>query len=84
MPPKKPTGLAAFTGRQGSHTPAQDAHPESYRTKAKHDMVALTLRLTRDQWDRVHQLARSQGISLNRLAVLALSKVFEEKGLPGL
>jgi hypothetical protein len=47
-------------------------------------MVALTLRLTRDQWDRVHQLARSQGMSLNRLAVLALSKIFEEKGLPGL
>ena len=83
MPPRK-TGLAAFTGSQGSKARGQDSEPEEIRTKAKGDTVALTLRLTRDQWERVHQLALAEGISINRLALMSLSKAFQEKGLPGL
>ena len=78
------TGLAAFTGSQNSKTRGQDATSDEIRTKAKGDTVALTLRLTRDQWERVHQLALAEGISINRLALMALSKSFQEKGLPGL
>jgi len=78
------TGLAAFTGGQGSNARDQGSEPEEIRTKAKGDTVALTLRLTRDQWERVHQLALAEGISINRLALMSLSKAFQEKGLPGL
>jgi hypothetical protein len=42
------------------------------------------LRLSRDDWQRVHQLALSEGISIQKLAVEGLSKMFEEKGLKGL
>ena len=83
MPARK-TGLASFTGRQQTESQGHDDVPEDIRTKAKGDTVAITLRLTPDQWERVHQLARSEGVSLNRLALLALSKIFQERGLPGL
>jgi hypothetical protein len=78
------TGLAAFTGSHASDQRDQDAAPEDIRTKAKGDTVSITLRLTPDQWERVHQLARAERVSLNRLAILALSKMFQDKGLPRL
>ena len=83
MPPKK-TGLVAFTGSQESPSQRQETVPDTLRTKAKGETVSLTLRLSRDQWERAHQLARAEGVSLNRLALLALSKLFQEKGLPDL
>ena len=58
------------------------AAPE--RTKAVGEKVALTLRLSHEQWERAHQLALSEGVSLNQLALHALSKLFQERGLPGL
>jgi hypothetical protein len=88
---KKSTGLAAFTkqGRQaettedaGTSAPEQAEAKE--RQRGKGDVVALTLRLSRDDWQRVHQLALSEGISIQKLAVEGLSKMFEEKGLKGL
>jgi predicted HicB family RNase H-like nuclease len=83
MPPKK-TGLAAFTGSQESAARDRAADSASFRTKAKGETVSITIRLSRDQWERAHQLALAEGVSLNRLAIHALSKVFQEKGLPGL
>jgi hypothetical protein len=44
----------------------------------------VTLRLTYDQWDRAHQLARTEGVPLAHLAIRGLSKILEDKGLPGL
>jgi hypothetical protein len=44
----------------------------------------LTVRLTRAEWERVHQLAVSEGTSIQQLALKGLSKVFAEKGLPGI
>jgi predicted HicB family RNase H-like nuclease len=83
MSPRK-TGLAAFTGSQASERRGHESASEAIRTKAKGDTVSVSLRLTPDQWERVHQLARAEGVSLNRLAIIALSKMFQEKGLPGL
>jgi hypothetical protein len=83
MPPKT-TGLATFTGSHVQSQRDRNDAAEDIRTKAKGDTVAITLRLTPEQWDRVHQLARAEGVSLNRLAIMALSKLFQEKGLPGL
>ena len=86
---KKPIGLAAFTkqGRQAEtneDTSAPEQAEAKERQRGKGDVVALTLRLSRDDWQRVHQLALSEGISIQKLAVEGLSKMFEEKGLKGL
>jgi 3-oxoacyl-ACP reductase-like protein len=54
------------------------------RQRGKSDTVALTVRLPRGEWERLHQLAVAEGTSIQRLAVKGLSRVFEEKGLPGM
>lgn len=80
---KKTTGLAQFT-KQGNQTDKQTETQESKpreKQRGKGDVVALTVRVSRDDWQRVHQLALSEGVSIQRLAVDGLSKLFEEKGL---
>jgi hypothetical protein len=42
------------------------------------------VRLPRAEWERLHQLAVSEGTSIQQLAVTGLSKVFTAKGLPGI
>lgn len=86
---KKPIGLAAFT-KQGKtlesseDTQLVDTSEVKARQRGKGDVVALTVRLSRDDWQRVHQLALSEGISIQKLTVEGLSKLFEAKGLKGL
>ena len=89
---KKSTGLAAFT-KQGRQTeqPAADTSADAAeqtdtktRQRGKGDVVALTVRLSREDWQRVHQLALSEGVSIQKLATEGLSRLFEEKGLKGL
>lgn len=89
----KPTGLAAFTrkGAASAQQTATDQEPGAeqsaetrQRGRGKGDVVALTVRLPRAEWERVHQLAVSEGVSIQSLAVDGLSKVFAEKGLPTL
>lgn len=85
----KLTGLAAFTKR-GSTQPAVAAAIEEapsgsqQRQRAKKEVVALTVRLQRSEWERLHQLAVSEGMSIQSLAVRGLNRVFTEKGLPKL
>ena len=80
----KPTGLAAFT--QGSiATPNEEKKsPATARKRGRGETVALTVRLSRGDWERLHQLAVSEGTSIQQLAVSGLSTVFASKGLPGL
>jgi hypothetical protein len=54
----------------------------SVRERGKKETVALTVRLPRADWERVHRLAVSEGVSIQTLAVRGLSLVFKEKGLP--
>lgn len=81
---KKTTGLAAFTN-QGRKTEPQEKSNETpslpARGRGKGETVALTVRLSREDWQRVHQLALSEGLSIQKLAVEGLSRLFEEKGL---
>jgi len=81
----KPTGLAAFARKPMKDQPTDDfprqVMPVS-RTRGKAESVALTVRLTRQQWERVHQLALAEGISLQQLIVSGLAVVFRSKGLP--
>ncbi len=89
----KPTGLAAFTRKGAASTQPTEAGQEQnakqspearQRGRGKGDVVALTVRLPRAEWERVHQLAVSEGVSIQSLAVDGLSKIFAEKGLPKL
>jgi hypothetical protein len=86
----KQTGLAAFAARKTASQsdsegrPAADAAAPTDRTRGKREVVALTVRLSRPEWERVHQLAVAEGTSIQQLALRGLSKVFAEKGLPGI
>jgi hypothetical protein len=88
---KKPTGLAAFTGGRGPAQPDESNQPNqakpaaetgTTRKRAQGETVALTVRVTRSDWARLHQLAVAEGVSLQTLALQGLSKVFAEHGLP--
>jgi len=50
----------------------------------KTNRVATNLRLTRDQWRRVHELALDEETTVQELAIRGLSRLFEERGLPRL
>ncbi len=79
----KPTGLAAFTRNRGAAAKEVSAgKPATARKRAQGEIVALTVRLPRADWARLHQLAVAEGVSLQALALDGLSKVFAEHGLP--
>ena len=79
------TGLAAFTRKtpplgEASSTPIEAV--ATVRQRGKGEVVALTVRLPRADWERLHQLAVAEGTSIQQLAVRGLSRQFTEKGLP--
>jgi hypothetical protein len=90
MAEKKTTGLAAFTQKkapQAENVSSQGgtaATPAKRRRRGTHATVALSVRLSRTGWERLHQLAVSEGESIQTLAVRGLNKIFAEKGLPGI
>jgi hypothetical protein len=57
----RPTGLAAFTRKS---TPPDDAPDASVRRRGQGPTVALTVRLRRADWERLHQLAIFAGKGL--------------------
>lgn len=83
----KPTGLAAFA-RSGSQpeivAQAEASSVSTDRKRGKKEVVALTVRLQRSEWERLHQLAVSEGQSIQTLVVRGLNRVFTDKGLPKL
>lgn len=81
MKKKESTGLAAFTNKK---TDEAQEKVETPRTRGKGPTVTLTVRLTRPDWERLHQLAVAEGVSINRLAIVGFSRLFGEKGLPPL
>jgi hypothetical protein len=83
----KPTGLAAFTRKSAPVAPAEQVQEEAAsdaRRRGKKEIVALTVRLHRSEWERLHQLAVSEGVSIQTLAMKGFDRVFSEKGLPKL
>lgn len=80
----KPTGLAAFTRNRGTAAEGEVPvdKPAVTRKRAQGETVALTVRLSRADWARLHQLAIAEGTSLQALALDGLSRVFAEHGLP--
>jgi hypothetical protein len=76
----KPTGLRK--NALASQVISTTDIPE--RQRGKKEIVPLTVRLQRAEWERLHQLAVSEGMSIQALAVRGLNRVFTEKGLPQL
>ncbi len=64
-------------------TEVADAPPQRTRVRGQKPMVAMSFRLPRQDWERLHLLAMSEGVSINTLTLRGLSKLFEERGLPG-
>ncbi|CCD30197.1 conserved hypothetical protein [Candidatus Glomeribacter gigasporarum BEG34] len=82
---KQSIGLAAFAQKTVTRSKAATEAPQpNERERGKGDKVSLTVRLNRSDWERLHQLAVSEGASIQTLAVRGLSKIFAEKGLPGI
>jgi len=90
----KVTGLASFTKR-GQQSESIESGPEitstetsvkqpHARARAQKSIVAMSFRLSRQDWERLHQLAITEGVSINTLTLRGLSKLFEERGLPGM
>ena len=96
----KVTGLASFTKRGQQSTPVEPqptvateptvsaaaaitSKPHA-RARAQKAVVAMSFRISRQDWERVHQLAITEGVSINTLTLRGLSKLFEERGLPGM
>ncbi len=91
---KKPSGLAAFTVKKAepSAPPSAESAPSApapaattagaKRGRGQGDTVALTVRLRRSDWTRLHQLAMSEGVSLQALAVQGFTAVLAKHGLP--
>lgn len=92
---KKTPSLAAFTRKAAqpaspAPVPATEAPvvatkttPGAPRRRAQGPVVNLSLRIARDDWQRLHMLALTEGVSINTLALRGLSLIFESKGLPG-
>jgi hypothetical protein len=59
-------------------------HPSGTRVRGKKPYVAMSFRLTPSDWERVHQLAVADRTSINALVLRGLSRLFEERGLPGI
>jgi len=54
------------------------------RARGQKPMVAMSFRISRQDWERLHLLAISDGVSINTLTLRGLSRLFEERGLPGI
>jgi hypothetical protein len=81
---KKTTGLAQFTVQPEAQARTQSRALGTPRTRGKGEVVHLSIRLSHPQWEKVHHLALSEGISIQGLVLQGLSRLFREKGLPEL
>lgn len=77
------TGLSAFTSKTADKGRTIESKPTE-RKRGIGETVALSVRVKRSDWERIHQLAVSEGMSINSLAILGFSKIFDEKGMPPL
>lgn len=54
------------------------------RLRGRGDTVGITLRLSHENWRRVHDLALTEGISINQLAMEGISEMLRKRGLKSL
>jgi hypothetical protein len=81
---KKDTGLSEFADTQ-EEVEKERVAKTHIRTKGTGKVRHSQLRFyDEDNWKRAHLFALDQGISLNMLAVMGISKLMEDRGLPAL
>lgn len=77
---KKRKGSLTGVAERVSSPPA-----EQRRTKSGgRDVVAMTLRLSREAWRELHDMALSEDVSINTLVLSAINEYREQRGLPPL
>lgn len=81
-PTASPTAEEAPSPATPGMEPA--SQPSGTRVRGKKPYVAMSFRLTPSDWERVHQLAVADRTSINALVLRGLSRLFEERGLPGI
>ena len=83
---EKTTGLAAFTQKKVAppQGEAQEQRAPMRRRRGLGDTVALSVRVSRPGWERLHQLAVAKGVSIQSLALQGFDRIFAEEGLPGI
>ena len=79
----KSPGLTGFFEKKNAEA-QEEAAAGGTRMKGTGKYYHVTLRLNAERWERAHQFARSEGMPLSQLAILGISKMLEDKGLPPL
>jgi predicted HicB family RNase H-like nuclease len=75
--------------RKGSLTTVSETvsvpQPEQRRSKSGgRDIVAMTIRLSREAWRELHDMALSEDVSINTLVLSAMNEYRRTRGLPPL
>src|SRR5271155_2374790 len=79
-PAEPATGTPAPRRAPASSARARGQGLPEARRRGQGATVALSVRLARDDWERLHQLAVAEGVSLQALIMRGLSQVFTSKG----
>ncbi len=75
---ERKTGLGSFSNLNRSEEAAEEP---TGRKRGQGSKVSIPVRLTRRQWERLHQVAIADGDSLQTVIVRALRLMFQERGL---
>ncbi len=90
---KKATGLAAFTrpkaaadtSVESTEAPRPSVElPAPRRKRGGGEVVALTVKVRRSDWQRLRQLADAEGTTIQAMAEVGFSAVLAQHGLPPL
>jgi hypothetical protein len=80
----KKGNLAAFATKASAPTPETNGTPKVRRVRGEGDVVQTSIRMTREDWKRLHVLALDMNTSLHSLFHDGVSMLLESKGLPRL
>ncbi len=73
--------LGTFGNLKSIQSSEESIQEPGVRKRGQGSKVSIPVRLTRRQWERLHQVAISDGDSLQTVIVRALRLMFQERGL---
>ncbi len=73
--------LGTFASPNSTQSEENPTKEPGVRKRGQGSKVSIPVRLTRRQWERLHQVAISDGDSLQTVIVRALRLMFQERGL---
>lgn len=65
----------------GASLKREGAEKKTKRPLGSSSRILVSLRLTRKQWEAIHGFAKSEGVSLQGLAISGIASLFERRGL---